>query len=153
MVAVWTTVARLPCARKSQTSLALDMDDKMSSQLTVHLARLSNYSLGLLEIDRVFALLNACSFFLLESSAALSTGGISSARETRGPVGIAMLCLSSSPAVLHKAVPFVKEHCLGCRLCPEHLLFFANVILYDDLSQCSFIRSPDKKWSVSGNTV
>lgn len=57
-------MARLPCARKSQTSLALDMDDKMSSQLTVHLARLSNYSLGLLEIDRVFALLNACSFFL-----------------------------------------------------------------------------------------
>lgn len=87
---MWTTVARLPCARKGQSRLALDVDDK-TSFLTACLARLSNYSFGLLQIDRVIALLNACSFFL-ESLAALSTGGISSARETCGPVVTAVLC-------------------------------------------------------------
>lgn len=38
-VVAWTTVARLPCARKGQTILALDVDDKTSS-LTACLARL-----------------------------------------------------------------------------------------------------------------
>lgn len=74
-------MARLPFARKGQTSLVSDMDGKMSSWLITSLATFSSYSFGLL-IFFFFSLLGAYDFFHLESRVAFSPGRISSARES-----------------------------------------------------------------------